>query len=451
MNILQVSTMDHGGGAAKVPWDLFRAYRDQDHRSMLAVGYRRGVDRDDPDIFEIPNDRYRSVWSRSLYAIPAFLQQRGLRGETRLRHLSIPLGEPKRGLQRMRGIEDFDFPATPHLLDLAPEYPDVVHCHNLHGDYFDLRALAQLSQQLPVMLTLHDMWTLTGHCAYSLSCTRWQSGCGNCPDLSLYPAIPVDETARNWSVKREIYGRSRLYVSAPCHWVMNMVKRSMLQPVDYRVIPYGVDLQIFRPIEKQHARRELGLPIGTPILLFAGSRANENRYKDYATIEATVQLIAAQTEQDLIFIDLGGRHDYVSTMGRCRVHHYAFRGRQEDVARFYQAADVFIHAANADTFPNTILEALACGTPVVATAVGGIPEQIDEGTTGFLVPHADAPAMAQHVRLLLADAMLRGQMALRAAEIAAQKYDLRRQVRDYLSWYEEIVIQNAEAVHAHST
>jgi glycosyltransferase involved in cell wall biosynthesis len=294
------------------------------------------------------------------------------------------------------------------------------------------------------------MWTMTGHCAHAIDCERWRGGCGRCPDLSLYPAIPRDETARNWAVKRDLYTRSCLYVSAPCHWVMNMVKQSILQPVECRVIPNGIDLHIFRPLDKQCARQDLGLPPHTPTLLFVGSRAQENPFKDYATIEAVVQVIAAQTDQELVFINLGGRNDYVSQIGRCRVYCYAFRGRQEDVARFYQAADVFVHAANADTFPTTILESLACGTPVVATAVNGISEQVDEGATGFLVPRADVRAMAQRVQLLFTDEPLCRRLAQRAAETAARRFDLQRQVRDYLTWYEELIARNPEALHDQS-
>ena len=115
---------------------------------------------------------------------------------------------------------------------------------------------------------------------------------------------------------------------------------------------------------------------------------------------------------------------------------------QEDptvVAKFYQAADVYIHAARADTFPNTVLEALACGTPVVATAVGGIPEQVDDERTGFLTPPGDSNAMAERVLQLLEDGDLRNTFSRRAAEVARDQFGLNRQVRDYLTWYREIL------------
>src|SRR5262245_59012697 len=119
------------------------------------------------------------------------------------------IGQPHRWLQIRCGYEDFNFPASWHLLDLPPERPDILHCHNLHGSYFDLRALPWLSQQVPVVLTLHDAWLLSGHCAHSFDCQRWQTGCGQCPDLAIPPAIRRDATAYNWRRKRDVYTKSR--------------------------------------------------------------------------------------------------------------------------------------------------------------------------------------------------------------------------------------------------
>nr|WP_292491037.1 glycosyltransferase [Methanoculleus sp. 10] len=103
------------------------------------------------------------------------------------------------------------------------------------------------------------------------------------------------------------------------------------------------------------------------------------------------------------------------------------------------AADLYLHPARAETFPNTVLEALACGTPVVASAVGGIPEQIVEGRTGCLVPVGDARAMAGRVLDLLADERLRLRMGRLAAGDAARRFGRERMVGEYLAFYDEIL------------
>jgi glycosyltransferase involved in cell wall biosynthesis len=131
------------------------------------------------------------------------------------------------------------------------------------------------------------------------------------------------------------------------------------------------------------------------------------------------------------------------------------------VAQYYQAADLYLHAAHADTFPTTILEALACGTPVVATAVGGIPEQIKSlsannatnghpphEATGILVPPRDATAMAIAIEQLLADTSLLRQLGENAAVDARMRFGLEQQVDAYLNWYQEIIEKHREFVHA---
>src|SRR5439155_11546406 len=122
-----------------------------------------------------------------------------------------------------------------------PQRPDLVHCHNLHAKYFDLRVLPWLSRQVPVVLTLHDAWMLSGLCCHSFDCERWRTGCGQCPHLTLYPTIYPgipDATHLNWKRKRKIYRRSRLYVATPSRWLMQKVKQSILAPavIEARVI-----------------------------------------------------------------------------------------------------------------------------------------------------------------------------------------------------------------------
>jgi glycosyltransferase involved in cell wall biosynthesis len=116
-----------------------------------------------------------------------------------------------------------------------------------------------------------------------------------------------------------------------------------------------------------------------------------------------------------------------------------FDQRAAVVADYYRAADVYVHPAKADTFPNAVIEAMACGCPVIGTSVGGIPEQIEPGSTGFLVPTGHVPELAARISDLLGDADLRRRMGQAAAARAADRYDLRTQVDTYLRWYEDII------------
>jgi len=460
MNILHVCTSDIGGGAEKEARILFMTCRQRGHASWLAVGYKRS---NDPDVLEIPRPRQVQSWARPFWVLHGRLQplEGRLRGVGRMRSWLRTLAQGRSGIEQELGREDFDFPGSRRLLSLPPKRPDIIHAHNLHGGYFDLRTLVEFSHDVPVIVTLHDEWMMTGHCAYTLGCSRWESGCGNCPDLTIYPAIRRDATAYNWRRKQNIYSRSRLWVSTPSRWLMDRVQRSMLVPVEGRVINNGVDMGTFHPADRLTARAGLDLPPEACIVLFSANGGKRNRFKDYGLIERAIALMnqdELKTPPTLLIV-LGGDGDD-EHIGRVSIRHVPFQNDQATVARFYQAADVYVHAAKADNFPLTILEALACGKPVVATAVGGIPEQVKglrmancdvrigglnvygrDAATGFLVPPGDAEGMALCIERLLGDEGLRRQLGHNAAQDARQRFDLQRQVNDYLKWYEEIIAQ----------
>ena len=298
-----------------------------------------------------------------------------------------------------------------------------------------------LSRRLPVILTLHDAWLLSGHCAHSLGCDRWKTGCGQCPDLTLEPAIQRDATASNWSRKRRILSESRLRIATPSRWLMGKVQRSFLASslLESRVISNGVDLNVFRVGNRRAARSRMAIPQDTAVLLFAAYKLRQNMWKDYQTIQAAVTRVARALEgKPAVFLALG-QYAPPERIENVEIRYIPFQSDPTIVAAYYQAADVYIHAALADTFPNTILEALACGTPVVATATGGIPEQIIEGQSGFLVAPRDAEALSARVMELLDDEPRRSKMSREATRDARQRFDLERQADAYLDWYRDLV------------
>jgi glycosyltransferase involved in cell wall biosynthesis len=336
------------------------------------------------------------------------------------------------------------------MLQLTPQRADIIHAHNLHANYFDLRYLPGLSHAVPLIVHLHDAWLLSGHCAHSFKCDRWIIGCGTCPDLTIYPGIKRDATAWNWRRKKKIYARSRLYIATPCNWLMDKARKSMLMTgaQGCRVIPNGVDLAVFHPGEKQAARAELGIDQAAKVLLFAAHGIRDNIWKDYHTLRKAVALTDAHLQEGgITFIALGedAPPERIGTAEVC------FVPPQQDprrVACYYRAADIYVHAARADTFPNTILESLACGTPVIATAVGGIPEQIIEGVTGFLVAPGDSMAMAHKMAYLLNSPDVRLRMGQAAAEDAKARFNLDKQASKYIQWYQEIIDQQKKRIKA---
>ena len=447
MRILQVSTYDKGGGAEAVAWQLFDQYRRRGHQSAIAVGEQSGNDPHVIPLSEASSDHKSGV---PLAQISQWLfpYEGRVRGVWRMRRwLDAYVARPQHWWQARLGRENFDFPATWKLLNLLPERPDILHCHNLHGGwlsrggYFDLRALPWLSRQIPTVMTLHDTWMLAGHCAYTLGCERWKTGCGRCPDLSIYPAISRDATAFNWNRKRDIYATGRFHIATPSRWLLRQVEQSMLAPgmVEGRVIPNGVDSTLFSPGSRALARESLGLSQKDAILLFVANAARTNVFKDYRTVEQTAMRTAAGYRRGRITLLVVGDKGESISFDNGEIRFVGYQRDQKAMARYYQAADVYAHAAKSDTFPNTILEALACGLPAVATAVDGIPEQIDDGRSGFLVPPGDPESMARRVTQLLTNDGLRASMGETAAAIASRSFTVDHQVQTYLDWYAQML------------
>lgn len=441
-NILQVSTVDQGGGAERIALNLHQQFTIRGHDAIMAVGRKK---QDDPTVVQIPNESSSSRWSLLWANVANQLHRREHRlGNTRrLRAVANAIGRPKAWLDSQLGREHFDYPGTGQLLTLSPRRADLIHLHNLHGNYFDLRCLPELSRQVPVFVTLHDAWLLSGHCAHSLGCVRWQTGCGHCPDLGIYPALRRDGTAGNWRRKRDIYAQSKIHLIAPSQWMLDKVLRSILAPAvqEARVIPNGVDQTIFRPGDQQASRSRLELPSRSHILLFVANGIRRGGFKDIGMLQEAVRRVGHTTaDRSVLFLALGDEGPS-QRLGKAELRFIPKQSDPQRVADYYRAADVYVHAAQADTFPTTVIEALACGTPVVASKVGGIPEQVDHGQTGLLVEPGDASRMGVYLNMLLGQSNVRWVMAKRAAVIAARQFNVQTQVDRYLAWYRQIVDQ----------
>lgn len=439
MTVLQVSTADVAGGAESVARELHHAYLARGVDSWMAVGSKH---LDDPRVIEIPNASSRSAWTRSLGNVAERITETTMMGRAASRALMLA-ADANRYSRIWRGLEDFGFPGTERILELTPQAPTILHIHNLHGYYFDLRRLPRISSMQPTILTLHDAWLLTGHCAHPFNCPRWRTGCGDCPDLGTYPPISKDATAKNVALKRTLLERSRVGIATPSRWLMNMLLEAGFDDPAYgvRLIPNGVDTTIFRPADKRAARASLGLPQDRDIMLFAGQTVTQNCFKDFGTLMDALPALASRGPMAPLLVTLGEDRSESRVLDGVEVVSVPFTTDAAQVASYYSAADLYVHPARAENLPLTVLEAMACGTPIVASDVGGIPEIVLEGETGLLVPEGDAQAFAAAVASLLDDQSLRTTMSAAGPARIARCFSFDSQVDAYLNWYAELAEQ----------
>ena len=445
ISVLTVSPNDCGGGAEKTAAGLHAAFLERGLDSWLALSVDHGVV---PDSLRIPNTEHRGPWARRVLTGAGLADPGSPPSYPRALQLAARLlAEPARYARVLSGLEDFDFPATALIPSLPPRTPDVLHLHNLHGAYFDIRQLPALSAALPTILTMHDAWLLTGHCAQPMECPGWRKTCLTCPYLDRYVPIRRDRAADNNRIKREALAGGRVHLASPSRWLADMAVESghAALAAEVRVIPNGVDTDVFRPGDRALSRAGLGLPADALIVLFAARSVSTSEFKGFETLEAALPAIAAGCDpgRELLLVALGAEGPDAD-LGGARVRFVPFVDDPAAVAEYYRAADVYLHPSRAESFGLAVLEAMACGTPVVASNVGGIPEIVQDGVSGLLVAVGDADALAAAALCVLNDRDLSERLAAAGALRARTVFPFARQVDAYLDWYAEL-IETADA------
>lgn len=460
LKILQVGTSDIGGGAEADCRDLRDAFVGLGHDARMAVGEKK---RADDRVYVIENFRDRS-WHG------AFTRLAGALGPLGGKRMAIVcsflrfIADPGRWLRKMRGLEEFEFAGTESLITHAfGDAPDVAILFNLHGPflpgggYFDLRKLPEISARVPVVMRPGDLWPVTGHCAYPFDCGEWKNGCATCRHLDRYVPIRKDAARRNRRIKQRAYERSAIYLATYSTWLRDRMLDSIAAPaiVKSAVIPIGFDLGVFRPGDKSAARARLALPTDCRIVLFSSVYLRRNSLKDYASLCAATALLPEKINgQALRFVALGD----IGPPDRAGRHSIRFVPPLRDfatIADYYRAADVYVHATLGETFGRTSAESLLCGTPVVATAVGAVPEVVkglntsgfDRGwptfdidaATGILTPPGDPAALAAGIMRILGDDRLHAKLSANAARDASARFDIAEVSKRFLAYLYEVI------------
>lgn len=275
---------------------------------------------------------------------------------------------------------------------------DVVHLHNTHDYLISVKGVRFLLKFVPVVWTMHDMWPMTGHCAYASKCVGWKDDCKRCDNLSVYPAIADDCAGKFFLQKKALYNEARLYRVCPSKWLYNMVVESKIGKKNLLYIPNGVDTGIFRRIDKKLARKKRGLDENKKYLLFVAASADNKRKGMRYLIDAVRTLKDIKGLELLIIGDM--KHKALGC--DIPVHRFGYISDGKVLNELYAAADLFINPSVEENFPCTNLEAMASGTPVVAFRTGGIAEQLDE-TSGFMADEISAKALAAVIRTALTD------------------------------------------------
>ncbi len=321
--------------------------------------------------------------------------------------------------------------ATEKLIkELDAFKPDLVHLHNIHGYYLNVELLFKHLKKIgvPVVFTLHDCWTFTGHCAYFdfVGCERWRTGCFGCPALGEYPpSLLRDRSKKNYREKKEIFtSLDNLTLVTPSKWLATLAKESYLGKYDIRVINNGIDLSVFKPTPSDILTR-LGL-CGKKILL--GVASVWERRKGLSDFLELAKMI----DDDTHIILVGLNKKQIASLPK-NVLGIERTNSQRELAELYSAADVFVNPTYEDNFPTVNMEARACGTPVVTYRTGGCVECVDENYCK-IVEKGDTGA------LLLAINEVK-----KCEGINADEFDKNEKYLEYLALYEQILSRKRQS------
>ena len=422
MKVLHINTKYQGGGAARAMGRLHDQLIQKGHQSRFLVGRPQGTDQHGVQQVSEAVGPYKKFWESGL---------------SRFGNL----------YQNLWGLHPWAYRPTLHIPETEIfQWADLIDLRNVFGDYLNLWVLPELSARKPVVWRLPDMWALTGHCAYPYQCPRWVTGCHDCPLLTEEGREWVeptgtrwDGTRGSWRSKQNIYQDSRLHIVVTTQWMQDNVQKSILnQARSISVISNGVNLEIYQPEESSSARAALNLPQDRKIVLFAAANL-DNLRKGYRYAFEAVKRLQDDDPDPPLLVTMGHPGKASEEHSPESVKHLGFIRDPWIQARIFAASDVFLCSTLADAQPQTALESIACGTPVIAFPVGPMPEIVFPGKTGFLTEEISVRALAAVLRRAFRNPQKLQEMEESCRLQAEKVYDLDLQTNQYIDLYEHIL------------
>jgi len=311
--------------------------------------------------------------------------------------------------------------------------PDAIGLHNLHGYYLNIEILFNYlsEKQKPVMWTLFDCWAFTGHCTYfdSIGCERWIGGCYSCPKKNKYPASYfLDHSKQNYAIKKDLFNRlDNLTIVTHSAWLANLVNRSFLNEYPVKIMPSGVNIDIFKP-GTDYLPIQVS-DIKSKIILGVASVWDERKGL------ADFKKLAPKLDENYQIVLVGLTEKQILDLPE-KIIGIARTENVQELASLYSAADVFVNPTWQDNFPTTNIESLACGTPVVTYNTGGSPEAVDDGT-GIVVAKGDVQALKMAVERISYNGKNEYQQKCRKR--ALNFFNKEDRFQEYVDMYEEML------------
>ena len=290
--------------------------------------------------------------------------------------------------------------ATKSLLQFVRNVnPDIVHLHNIHGYYLNYPLLFQYLRQhdIPVVWTLHDCWSFTGHCAHYefIGCEKWKTHCAECPQKGAYPkSLLLDRSYRNFEQKKDTFlSLNRLTLVPVSQWLQRQLQQSFFKHTPTRLIYNGIDTDVFsKQTEVNWIKKKYGIPEHCAIVLGIASNWYRKGLPDFLQL-------ASLLPPSIRIVLVGLNKQEQKLAARAGIVGISRTDNLHELCSLYSVANVYFNPTWEETLSCTNLEAMACGTPVVTYKTGGSPETVTAGT-GLVIEKGDIQTAAIEIERL---------------------------------------------------
>lgn len=420
-SVVHLSESDIGGGAARAASRL--------HDGLL----RRGVHSQMFVARKLGRDPHTTTFAGSNSA-SAKLRRWYRRAQIRSRS-----GEHALGAVNRIGLSETQFGSE--SIERRPP-SDIYNLHWITG-FVDAREFVQ-SVTAPTVWTLHDMNPFTGGCHYSLGCSGFTQECGRCPALR----STAEKDQSRWEMhSKKVLRNAQLTIVAPSEWMAREAQGgSLFNGHRLEVIPYGIEHREFAPAEREQERAALGIPIGQKVIAMMAAGVNDGR----KGVSEVLTAMNGESFRDAVFLLIGsGEIARQATSSIFQVRdlevrstlvkngHFQSAGNLQ-LSRLLSIADLFVLWSKAENLAQTGLEALACGTPIIASDVGGNREIVGDSGAGVVISFEDSRALKEAAGAFIRDPCRLQTMSMMARRRALMHFNLELQAARYESLYRSI-------------
>lgn len=421
MKVTLINTSDAGGGAPAACFRLLNALLSQKIDARLLVQYKKTGNQRVEGIVNNFFSRLRANANFLRERIPFIL----FHARNKSVRFAFSTANAGTSIKNHRLLKD----------------ADIIHLHWTNSGFLSITDLKELIDTgKPIVWTLHDMWTFTGGCHYSGACEGFIKECGNCPFLR--DRDNNDISHQGWLRKASMYADKKNITFITCsEWLAGVAKQSsLIEKFRIEAIPNPIEVDVFSPKDKIAERQKRGIDAQAKIILFGAANINDRR-KGISYLVEALRILKYQYagHQKIEIVIFGKNKHFDVSQIPFKVHELGLITSQHELAGVYSLADVFVTPSLEDNLPNTIMEAMACGAPVVAFETGGIPEMIDHQRNGYLAVFKDAADMAKGLAEVLNG--FTDQLSAQARQRVLDNYTNEKVAQQYISIYQSVLNQ----------